>query len=85
MIKMQSVCPVCEIKVNETNGEFKCPKCAASWKLAAWKKKQSLFKKRPSWWTRNKHEVNKAIIGMTIITALVAGTLLVMEARLAGM
>jgi len=75
---MQSICPVCEIRVNEKDGEFRCPKCKASWKEPVWKKR-SLTPKRPGWFVRNNRLLKRLITALGLVIVLSVGVLMTMK------
>jgi len=81
---MQSVCPICEIKVNEVEGEYICKKCGAKWKVDVWRAKQSLFKQKPSWLSRNAERVKTLFASLCVIIPLSAAVLLVAQTVMIG-
>jgi len=82
---MQSKCPICEIRIEEKNGMFKCPKCQAIWKPSVWvKEKRNLFKKRPSWFTRNLKSLKTILRIACVVLPMAAAVLLVTETVMIG-
>lgn len=81
---MQGICPVCEIRVEEIDGECTCKKCGARWKADIWRRKQSLFKKRPTWLARNAYKINALFLVSSVVLPTVAAVLLVTQTVMIG-
>ena len=79
---MISKCGCCEAEVEDVHGEFIC-ECGTQWKMGVGRKKD-LFKKRPSWWTRNKAKVDKVLMASCVIIPLMAAVILVAQTGAIG-
>lgn len=81
---MQGICPICEVRVEEIEGEYTCKKCAARWKADIWRREKSLFKKRPSWLVRNSHKLRALLLVSSVALPMITAVLLVSQTVMIG-